>query len=299
MKKVCVVGGRGFIGSWLCQELISKGYSVSVIDINTKINTIPDVEYFEGDIRNLNERSIKQLKSSQIVYHLAAIENIATCKLNPKDTFTTNTEGTNNILQHCLHVDKFVYISSNTVYGEVNLFPIADETFEVNISNEPYAASKIASELICQSYAEIYKIPIVVIRNFTTYGPRQRSNALVPSLILEALNDKEIKVWSNVSRDLIFVKDCVEALVLIAKIINLPNYQVFNLGTGVGIITTELAKIISKSLKASYKDLDIESTLKTKFICDNTKLKQYTGWKPSTSIEEGIEQTINYLKKEL
>jgi nucleoside-diphosphate-sugar epimerase len=184
------------------------------------------------------------------------------------------------------------------VYGEPAILPVGEDA-PVN-SLEPYAASKIASEIICRSYEFMRKIPVTIVRNFNTYGPGQSISSLIPSIINEGLYKSKIEVWSSETlRDFLYVEDCVNALVEIIKCEKTKG-ETYNLGTGIGTTTGELVKLIAKELNVPWIDLKKPLPIGARFICDNSRIIEQTNWKPLIPLIDGIRITIqHYLRKRL
>jgi len=296
---VCVTGAAGFIGSALCAELINKGCHVIALDNfsyghDSNIEEIKDkLEIVKADVRDIDSLK-KHIKKSQIIFHLAAIDDRKTCQKNFSVAFDINTKGTANILSLCSKVDRVIFLSSNMVYGESKYLPI-DEKHPLD-GFEPYAVTKIACEYLFRAYNFLNNIPFTVIRNFNTFGPKQSQRSMIPTLIIEALTKKEIEVWTpGVVRDFQYVDNCIDALIKVVESESTRG-ETINLGSGKGITTGEITAIICKYLNTTWVNLKKPTPVSNKLICDIRKIKALTDWKPKIALEEGLKKTIEYYK---
>ena len=298
-KTICVTGGAGFIGSALCRELVSKGSKVISLDNYStgKLENLKElesqIEIVKADITDLKSLE-KPLSQSQVIYHLAAVENRQTCQKNPRLAFENNINGTSNVLSLCSNAERVVFMSSEMVYGESRYLPI-DEKHPMD-GREVYAVSKIADEYLCKAYNFAQNVPFTIIRNFNTFGPKQSQTSLIPSLIMEGLTKNQIEVWApGVVRDFLYIDNCVDALVKVVESESAKN-EIVNVGSGKGITTGEVAEIICKYLNVAWIDLKKPMPEGAKFISDTKKIKSLTDWKPKISLEKGLERTIEYYK---
>jgi len=298
-KTVCVTGAAGFLGSHLCRALVLRDAKVIALDNFTigdrgKLREIEDrVEVVTGDTRNVD--SLKEhIMRSQIVFHLAAIDNRKTCEKDFPLAFDVNTRGTANVLSLCSNVERVVFTSSTMVYGEPKYLPI-DEKHPLD-GYDPYAVSKIAAEHLFKAYHFIQYLPFTIVRNSNTFGPGQGRDYLIPSLIIEGLTRKQIEVWTpGVLRDFQYVDNCIDALIKIAESESTLGETV-NLGSGQGITTGEFTDIICKYLGATWVDMKKPPPVSSRLVSDISKVKALTCWKPKVSLEEGLQRTIEHYK---
>jgi len=314
MNKLLITGAAGFIGSHLTELCVKAGYGVKVfIRYNSKNNwgwlentpVKDDIEIYTGDVRDY-DAVIDAMKGVDEVFHLAALIGIPYSYVSPLAYIRTNIEGTYNILQAARQLDigNVLVTSTSETYGTAQYVPI-DEQHPL-VGQSPYSASKIAADQLAISYFRSFNLPVKLIRPFNTYGPRQSARAVIPTIITQVLTGAtQIKLGNlTPTRDLTFVKDTARAFVEIAKEPKL-NGEVTNVGMNQEIPIGELAALICQLLD---KDVDIvaddqrirpEKSEVERLWCNNDKIMQSTEWRPQYTIEQGLEETIQWLKQHL
>jgi nucleoside-diphosphate-sugar epimerase len=220
----------------------------------------------------------------------------------PEHFIATNVLGTLNILQACLEtkVEKIIHTSTSEVYGTARYTPI-DEEHPLK-AQSPYAASKIAADKLAESFYCSYGLPVAVIRPFNTFGPRQSARAVIPAIISQALSATTIKLGSLTPvRDFTFVEDTVSAFIKVAESEQSIG-RVLNIGSGRAITIAEVASIIlglcGRTVQIDAEEQrfrPINSEVLT-LMCDSSKARQLLNWEPQYSLEEGLQETIDYLK---
>jgi dTDP-glucose 4,6-dehydratase len=199
MKKILITGATGFVGSHLTELCVKKGFEVIAFDrYNPNYNLgwlekskyKDDIDFVFGDIRDYDS-VLKTMKGCKIVFHLAALIGIPYSYLSPLAYLKTNVEGTYNILESSkqLDIEQIIITSTSEVYGTAKYIPI-DEKHPIS-AQSPYSASKISADHLALSYYNSFQLPIKIIRPFNIYGPRQSSRAIIPSIIIQALNNKK------------------------------------------------------------------------------------------------------------
>ncbi|WP_055668131.1 NAD-dependent 4,6-dehydratase LegB [Desnuesiella massiliensis] len=315
-KKVLVTGSEGFIGSHLTERLIEIGAEVTAlvqynsfnnwgwIDIFDK-NTKDSIKVVTGDIREYDGMK-RIIKEQDVVFHLAALIAIPYSYLSPMAYVRTNVEGTTNVLEACreYEVQKVIHTSTSETYGTALYVPI-DEKHPMQ-GQSPYSASKIGADKIAESFYKSFNLPVATIRPFNTYGPRQSARAVIPTIISQILSGKtEIKLGSLVpTRDFNYVKDTVEAFIKIAEsdktigeVINAgSNYEV-----SIGNTVKKIIDIIGKDVRIVTDDERIrpENSEVNRLWADNTKIKELTEWKPQYSLEDGLKETIQWIRNNM
>ena len=315
-KKVLVTGAEGFIGSHLTERLVELGADVTAlvqynsfnnwgwIDTFDK-NVLDSIKVVTGDIRELDGMN-RIIKGQEVVMHLAALIAIPYSYLSPMAYVRTNVEGTTNVLEACrMHdVEKIVHTSTSETYGTALYVPI-DEKHPMQ-GQSPYSASKIGADKMAESFHKSFNMPIATIRPFNTYGPRQSARAVIPTIISQILaGKKEIKLGSlTPTRDFNYVKDTAEAFIKIAEsdksigeVINTgSNYEI-----SIGDTVKKIINIIGNDVKIICDDerLRPENSEVNRLWADNTKIKELTGWAPNYSIDRGLEETVEWIKKNL
>lgn len=308
-KKVLVTGSAGFIGSHLTERLLGLGADVSsFIRYNSRddigfIKSLKDSEkinVLKGDIRELS--TVKEaVKGQDVVLHLAASISVHYSMLHPSEVVETNVMGTLNVLNASKdeNVEKVVITSSSEVYGTALYAPI-DEKHPLQ-AQSPYAASKIAGDKIAESFYNCYNLPVAIIRPFNTFGPRQSTRAVIPSVITQALTQNKILIGAtNTFRDFTFVGDTVEGFIKMAESPKSVG-EVVNIGSGKEISINDMIK---KVVKLTGKDVKIEveeqrlrpnKSEVMRLLADNKKAKKILGWEPKVSFDEGLKRTIDWI----
>jgi len=319
MKKVFITGGAGFIGSHLVETLILEGYKVKALvpysvdnswgwldTINKDLKK--DLEIVAGDICDQDTIN-REIKGSNIVFHLAALISIPYSYVSPRSYVNTNVIGTLNLLEGIKRnsVDLFVNTSTSEVYGSSQYSPI-DEKHPLN-AQSPYAATKIASDQICLSYYRSFNLPISIIRPFNTFGPRQSLRASIPTMIMQVLNNnKEIKLGSlKTKRDFSYVSDTVSGFLSCIKNKKCIG-EVINLGSGFDFSMKQVLSIIQKDLGKTLKVLVDKERIRPQksevkhLLSNNKKAKKLLGWEPkyngTQGFEKAISKTIDWFKKD-
>ncbi|WP_029688945.1 NAD-dependent 4,6-dehydratase LegB [Thermoanaerobacter sp. A7A] len=313
-KKVLVTGAGGFIGSHLVERLIERGAKVrAFVRYNSKNNwgwleTSPykdEIEIYTGDIRDYD--SVKDsMKGIEVVFHLAALIGIPYSYISPLAYIKTNIEGTYNVLQSAreLGVERVIHTSTSEVYGTAKYVPI-DESHPLQ-PQSPYSATKISADNIALSFYNAFNLPVTIVRPFNTYGPRQSARAVIPTIITQIMSGKKQIKLGNLrpTRDMNYVIDTVNGFIKIAECDELLG-EVTNIGSGKEISIGDLARLISQlmgveiEIVQEYQRFRPEKSEVERLLCDNTKIKKFTDWEPQYTLEEGLIQTINWMKTHL
>lgn len=314
--KVLVTGAAGFIGSHLVEEIVKKGgYVRAFVRYNSRsdfghIEAIDpslrdSVEIFFGDIQDPFAVQ-NAVKGCDLVFHLAALIGIPYSYLAPEHYVNTNVKGTLNVLEACRSqkVRRLVHTSTSEVYGTALYAPI-DELHPLQ-GQSPYSASKISADKMAESYHLSFGLPVSTIRPFNTFGPRQSARAVIPTIITQALSGLKIIKLGSISpvRDFLFVKDTVQGFLSVAASDESIG-QVTNIGFGQGLAIKEVAEKIFHFLGAKIEIETDEERVRPeksevmKLICNNDKAKQIMGWSPRYTLDEGLLETIEYMKANL
>lgn len=316
MKKVLVTGADGFIGSHLTEELIKQGHKVRAFAYYNSFNswgwldTLPkevlnEIEVFTGDIRDPN--GVKEsMKGIDEVYHLAALIAIPFSYHSPDSYVDTNIKGTLNVLQAArdLETSRILVTSTSEVYGTAQYVPI-DEKHPYQ-GQSPYSATKIGADRIAESFYRSFDMPITIVRPFNTYGPRQSARAVIPTIITQLLAGKEeIKLGSlTPTRDFNYVKDTAQGFIEIARAINTIGEEI-NIATQQEISIGELAQTMIDQINPNAKIICEEERLRpeksevNRLLGDNKKIKKMTDWEPKYTLEQGLAETIEWIRDNL
>ncbi len=310
MKKVLVTGADGFIGSHLVESLIDSGYEVRAFCIYNSqgswgwLDSLPQnkksqIEVFLGDIRD--QQCLREaLLGCHIVFHLAALIAIPYSYRAPGSYIDTNIHGTLNVLQASrdLQTPHVIHTSTSETYGTAQFVPITEE--HPLVAQSPYAASKIGADQLALSYWRSFDTPVSVLRPFNTYGPRQSTRAVIPTIITQiASGNREISLGSiSPTRDFNFVADTVNAFLYVA---NSPQSigKVLNCASNFEISIGDTARLISEVLNAEIEIISDEQRFRppssevNRLFGDNTLIKSVTGWEPAFSGLEGLKKGIS------
>ncbi len=310
-KKVFVTGSDGFIGSHLVERLVKEGaevYAFCFYNSNGLAGWLEEsplkdkAKIILGDIRD-GKLLEKLLKDMEIVFHLAALISIPYSYIAPESFIDTNIKGTLNILEAGLKngCKRIIHTSTSEVYGTPSKIPIR-ETHPL-IGQSPYSASKIAADKICEAYFYSYNLPVVILRPFNTYGPRQSMRAIIPTIIFQLLSGKKEVELGNLKpkRDLTYIDDTIDGFIKAAKTENIEG-ETIQLGTGKTYSVLEIFEIGCRVLKKKAKIKQVEERLRPEksdvmvLQSDPEKAKKILNWKPKFELEEGIEKTAKWME---
>jgi len=311
-KDVCLVtGAAGFIGSTLAEKLIDLNYEVVGIDSffnnysrEIKEKNISQLKnknkfvFFEGDI--LNSRYPFSFDEIDYVFHIAGIPGVRDSWGEKfKDYFNNNILATQNLLEKLSesNVKKLIYSSSSSIYGETEILPTPETVLPKPLS--PYAASKLAAENLMFLYGKKFKIPVVSLRLFTVYGPRQRPDLFFNKCISRILRNEHVDIFGDgkQKRSYTYIDDVVNGFVGAMK--ESVQDDIFNIGGGESVSVNEIIDIIEKILeeKAQRKFLPIMAGEPKETFADFSKAKKEFGYNPKTKIKEGLINEINWIKE--
>ena len=312
MKKIFITGSEGFIGSHLVELLVRKKFRVKALVQYNSFNSwgwldnldkyiLKKVDVVLGDVRDLNEM-IYNTKNQDAIIHLAALIGIPYSYVSPKNYIETNCVGTLNVMQAAKinKIKKIIHTSTSEVYGTAKYVPI-DENHPLN-AQSPYSASKISADHIAQSFYNSFNLPVVTLRPFNTFGPRQSLRAIIPTIMGQAINEKKIKVGNlKPTRDFNFVEDTCEAYfeILISK---KSIGEVVNVGSNTNISIQNLSKKIMNLTETELRLIKSQKIVRPKLSevdnlqCDNKKIKKYTKWESKTNLDNGLKKTIKWIE---
>lgn len=315
-KKVLVTGADGFIGSHLTEMLLEKGYSVKAFTFYNSFNnwgwldTLPEkklseINIFSGDIRDPN--GVREaMRGIDMVFHLAALIAIPFSYHSPDSYVDTNIKGTLNVLQAAreLETEKIMITSTSEVYGTAQYVPI-DEKHPFQ-GQSPYSATKIGADRLAESFYRSFRLPAAIVRPFNTYGPRQSARAVIPTIITQLLAGKtEIKLGMlTPTRDFNYVKDTAEGFIAIAESdktvgeeINIASQREISIGD----LASEIIKQINPNAELVCDEQRIrpEKSEVNRLLGSNEKIQKLTDWKPRYSLEQGLGETIEWVRQNM
>jgi len=314
-KTILVTGAGGFIGSHLAERLAREGAQVrAFVRYNSRndrglLETLPydlqaKITVIMGDLRDAN--AVRDaLQDVEVVFHLGAIIPIPYSYMHPREVAETNILGTLNVLLAAkeLATPRVIHTSTSEVYGTAQYLPI-DEKHPL-VAQSPYAATKIAADKLVQSFHRAYDLPVVTIRPFNTYGPRQSARAIIPTIITQALTSDEILLGSmRPRRDLTYVTDTVQGFLLGATRDGLEG-ETLNLGTGQDISMGDLVELILRTMDKHAEVVFDASRIRPhqseveQLLADNSKARLLLGWRPTVELAEGIRKTVQWISERL
>lgn len=316
MSTILVTGADGFIGSHLTEKLVRQGEKVRAFVYYNSFNswgwldTLPkdvlaEIEIFSGDIRDPN--GVREaITGIEKIFHLAALVAIPFSYHSPDAYVDTNIKGTLNVLQAAklLETDRVLVTSTSEVYGTAKYVPI-DEKHPFQ-GQSPYSATKIGADRLAESFYRSFDLPVTIVRPFNTYGPRQSARAVIPTIITQLLAGKtKIKLGAlTPTRDFNYVKDTVNGFLAIAQS-NLTIGEEINIATQQEISIEDLANEIIKQINPVAQVICDDERLRpgksevSRLLGSNSKIKNLTHWIPKYTLQEGIAQTIDFLRANL
>ena len=311
-KTVLVTGGCGFIGSFLVEQLIEQGCHVRVLahyrqDRNEGNLALIDpamrerLEVVWGDVGDRD--SVQScMAGTSVVFHLAALIGIPYSYIAPSSYVTTNTVGTLNVLQAArdFGVERVVHTSTSETYGSARYTPI-DEKHPLT-AQSPYAAGKIGADKLAESFYCSFDLPVVTVRPFNAFGPRQTDRAVIPTIISQRLAGKDRIAIGDATtvRDFTYVADTARAFVLAAECDDALG-RTINVGTGTGWSIQQVAEIIFKltgggRLATEPRRVRPQKSEVRTLICDHSLARTLLDWQPQVDFETGLERTIDFIK---
>jgi NAD dependent epimerase/dehydratase len=314
-KQVLVTGAGGFIGSHLVDELLNKGADVTAfVHYNARndwgmleghyTDKTPNLTVIAGDVTD-SQFVKKAVSKNEYVFHLAALIGIPYSYIAPESYINTNIKGTLNIMQACLdaNVTRVVHTSTSEVYGTALYTPI-DEKHSLQ-GQSPYSASKIGGDKIAESFYCSFGLPVTTIRPFNTFGPRQSTRAVIPTIITQALTSDSIKLGSLTPiRDLTYVADTVQGFIKFAESPKTVGKTV-NTGSGRGVTIGDLAALIIQQVNPDATIICDEERIRPEksevmqLLCNNRLAKDLAGWEPQYTLEDGLTRTIDWMREHI
>ncbi|MDD1674731.1 MAG: SDR family NAD(P)-dependent oxidoreductase [Methanomicrobiales archaeon] len=314
-RNVLVTGAGGFIGSHLVEELLTRGAKVTALVRYNSRNSWgwldgryrasqPNLSVMLGDVTDA-QLVHAAVTGKQTVFHLAALIGIPYSYAAPSSYVQTNVIGTLNVLQACreMGVDRMVHTSTSEVYGSAQYTPI-DERHPL-VGQSPYSASKIGADKLAESFHRSFDLPVVILRPFNTYGPRQSARAVIPAIITQALTSDTVRLGTlDPVRDFTFVADSVDGFIRAAESEEAVGRTVHT-GSGRGVTIGALAVMILQQTNPRAKIVTESGRVRPEMsevqqlICNNALAKSVLAWEPRVTLEAGIAKTVAWVREHL
>ena len=308
-RKVLVTGGEGFIGSTLVERLVREGAEVRALvhynpfgragwldrEVHREVEVIP------GDVRDA-ERVFDAVNGCEVVFHLAALIGIPYSYVAPESYIQVNVTGTHHVARACLRagVARMVHTSTSEAYGTALQVPISED--HPLQPQSPYSASKIGGDMVALSFFHAFELPVAVARPFNTYGPRQSTRAVIPTILSQLhAGAAEISLGStSPTRDFNYVDDTVSGFLAVAACDRAVG-EVVNIGSGREISIGELAEVLIAVTGSEAVVVTDPERLRPpgseveRLLCDNRRAREWAGWVPEISLEEGLARTSEWV----
>lgn len=314
-KRVLVTGAGGFIGSHLTEQLVQQGAKVrAFVRYNSRADpgflkqlpqrVLAEIEIVAGDLRD-SHAVYQAVEGTEIVFHLGALISIPYSYQHPREVVETNVTGTLNVLMACLDMEtpRMIHTSTSEVYGTALRVPI-DEQHPLQ-GQSPYSASKIGADKIAESFYCAYGLPVVTVRPFNTYGPRQSARAVIPTVITQALTQDVIHLGKqDTKRDFTYVADTVNGFIKAAQADGVEG-QTYNLGTGseitIGDLVQKIVQIVGRPVKIEVDPQRIrpEKSEVMRLLSNNHLAREQLNWQPEVSLDDGLQKTVDWIQNHL
>jgi NAD dependent epimerase/dehydratase len=311
-KRVLVTGGEGFIGSHLVERLVREGASVRVLALYDPFGRYgwldevqSDIDLLPGDVRD-SERVAGAVEGCDVVFHLAALIGIPYSYVAPESYVQVNVQGTVNVATACRRhgVERMVHTSTSETYGTAITAPIPES--HPMQPQSPYSASKIGADMMALSFHHSFELPVAVVRPFNTYGPRQSTRAVIPTILTQLHRGaKQIQIGAtSPTRDFNYVDDTVAGFLAVAGCDRAVG-EVVNIGSGEEISIGELVQLLIEITGSSAELVTDEERVRPagsevgRLLCDNTRAREWAGWEPEISLEQGLRRTSQWISEHL
>lgn len=311
-RKVLVTGAGGFIGSQLTEALARAGADVTAMIRYSSSPSWGNLEYSPPDLKssisviagNIEDPEFvtQALRTQEVIFHLAALIAIPYSYIAPRSYVRTNVEGTLNVLEAArrLGVARVVHTSTSEVYGTA-LTETIDESHPLQ-GQSPYSASKIGADKVAESYFRSFSTPIVTVRPFNTFGPRQSARAFIPTIISQAATREVIELGAlDTSRDMTFVEDTVAGFLAAGATPGIDG-ETINLGTGRTFPVSHFAERILALMSVNKRIVQDPKRIRPagsevfRLVSNNEKARRLLAWMPQTSVDEGLKRTIAFIE---
>jgi NAD dependent epimerase/dehydratase len=307
-KRVLVTGAGGFIGSHLTERLVQEGAAVRAFVHYNALGRAgwldqrsSGADIMAGDV--CDRDSVRHaVEGTEVVFHLAALIGIPYSYQAPLQYVRTNVEGTLNVLQACREagVGRLVHTSTSEVYGTARTVPISED--HPLHGQSPYAATKIGADKLAESFHVSFGLPLVTVRPFNTFGPRQSARAIIPTIIAQALAGGVVQVGNvHPTRDLNYVSNTVDGFLKAAEAPQALG-RTYNLGSGREVSVADLGEMVARVLGRPVRLERDPSRVRPagseveRLLADASRAREELGWQPQVMLEEGLARTVDWIR---
>jgi nucleoside-diphosphate-sugar epimerase len=297
LRRIAITGSGGFIGSRLVARLLTEGSDVRCLRHAATVRQFPPGrEQVSCDFTSLSAVT-EALQDVRTVFHLGGMASSSAAQASPAEAFRANTWSTQNILEAALRnqVERVVLLSTAGVYGSASGSPVTEDSPLAPASI--YAATKLAGDTLALAYYKSYGLPVSVLRCFNVYGPGQVADAVIPTIVSQALQKPEVSVRSlRPKRDFVFVEDVVDALCLATRSEAVGCALLVSSGLPISIaqlIRTTLSLVLGRHVSTPEDEPDGGDCL----YGTSARAKEMIGWRPSVSLTEGLEKTLEWWRQ--
>ena len=311
-RRVLVTGAEGFIGSTLVDRLLQEGAEVRAFvhykpyaERGWLAGREDDVDIQAGDVRDPG-RVLTVVEECEVVFHLAALIGIPYSYVAPESYVQTNVMGTQNVAAACRRagVARMVHTSTSETYGTARRVPIAED--HPLQPQSPYSASKIGADMMALSFHHAFDLPVAVVRPFNTYGPRQSARAVIPTVLGQLHSGaSEIRLGATTpTRDFNYVDDTINGFLAVAECDRALG-EVVNVGSGREIAIGDLVQLLIEITGRDARVVTEEARVRPggseveRLLCDNTRAREWAGWQPAVTLEEGLRRTSDWVQEHL
>lgn len=310
-RRVLVTGAGGFIGSRLTERLVEAGAEVRVLVRYTsdgeagwldRSSVRGDIDVRRGDLAD-RDSVVDSMRDRDLVFHLGALIAIPYSYLAPESYVRTNILGTLNVLQAAreLGVERLVHTSTSEVYGSAQFTPMTEA--HPLVGQSPYSASKIGADKLAESYHRSFGLPVVTLRPFNTFGPRQSARAVIPAVAVQALAGRTVRMGDGrPTRDFVFVDDTVAGFIAAGTTAGVEG-ETIHLGGGREIAVGDLPRMIGEAagitVEVEQDDARIRPAASEveRLVADASRAKALLGWAPKASVEEGLARVVDFIRE--
>lgn len=301
VQKILVTGSSGTIGTRLCEKLLERNYHLIGVDWKPNIwNKKIDEITIRADLRD--KASFHDIPTDiDLIIHLAANARVYYTVEDPnlaRDNFETTFNTLNFAREH--NIKKFLFTSSRETYGNSDKIVLAEHEAYIENSESPYAAAKLGGEALVRAFGQCYGIDFIILRLSNVYGMYDSSDRVIPEFIRLAKENKGLIVFGQDKLlDFTYMDDCVSGIIKAIENFEAAENDTYNMASGKGISIGDVAQLIQRYMKSNSKVVIKENRTGevVKFVADISKAKQKLGYEPQVSIEEGLEQTIDWYAK--